>query len=83
MTEVTVSGESGSPTSDPRGFLSVVLSGAIKFGASDVHIRSGNPVMLRIDGVIRSLKGAPELCKPEIEALIDEMLPDYHKNLYR
>lgn len=68
--------------SDPRSFLSVVLSGAVKFGASDVHIRSGNPVMLRIDGVIRSLKGAPELSKDEIEALIDEILPDYHQKLY-
>jgi len=81
MTEDTITGQ-GAPTSDPRSFLSVVLSGAIKFGASDVHIRTGSPVMLRIDGVIRSLKGAPELSKLEIESLIDEMLPDYHKRLY-
>ena len=68
--------------SDPESFLSVVLSGAVKFGASDIHIRSGNPVMLRIDGVIRSLKGAPELSSDEIETLIDELLPKYHKELF-
>ncbi|MGH1541846.1 MAG: type IV pilus twitching motility protein PilT [Arenicella sp.] len=69
-------------TNDPRNFLSVVIAGAVKFKASDIHIRTDNPVMLRIDGVIRSLKGAPTLSSDQIEVLINELLDEYHQKIY-
>lgn len=70
-------------TSDPRNFMNVVIAGAVKFKASDIHIRTNNPVMLRIDGVIRSLKGAPTLNAAQIETLVDMMLDDHNGELYR
>jgi len=64
---------------DTEKYLSLVVSGAIKFGASDIHIRADDPVMLRIDGAMKSMNGVPPLNKQKLLQVIDGLLSDFHK----
>ena len=42
-------------------FLTAVISSSVQVKASDIHVRAGSPVMIRVDGRIRSMKGSPTL----------------------
>ncbi len=66
-------------SNDTDKYLSLVIAGALKFGASDIHVRSNSPAMLRIDGVMKAMKGAPVLSKQQLQKVIDGLLSDTHK----
>jgi twitching motility protein PilT len=51
----------GSSTNNPKAVavLSRIIILAEKLGASDIHMRSGGPVMVRVDGSIIEMAGSP------------------------
>ena len=54
--------------------LQVLLEAAIAHGASDVHIRAGNPPLLRVSGQLYPLD-LPELSEIEAADLVDQAMP--------
>ena len=48
--------------------LTDILKTALAKGASDIHLKVGNPPIFRIDGSLRALKDAPRL-SPEVSPL--------------
>src|SRR4051812_13694851 len=56
-----------------------ILKAAISHGASDVHLVTGNPPMMRINGELMSLPGAPELDAKTSTMMIYELLTDVQK----
>ena len=64
-------------------FLTSIVSSACQFKASDIHIRAGHQIMMRLDGRIRQVKGSPEMSGEMIERLIFPMMSDYHIALFK
>jgi twitching motility protein PilT len=51
--------------------LIALLTGAVKSGASDVHLKLGQPPILRLDGDLEQMDGAPALSEPDLESVLD------------
>jgi len=64
-------------------FLTSIVGSACKFKASDIHIRAGHQIMMRLDGRIRQVKGSPEMSDDMIERLIFPLMSKYHVELFR
>jgi twitching motility protein PilT len=56
--------------------LDALLEWARSAGASDLHIRSGRPPIVRVDGQLITGKGA-HLTTEHIDRMVDAMLPDH------
>jgi twitching motility protein PilT len=52
-----------------------LLSGAISSGASDVHLKTGRPPIIRIDGVLHATQ-LPTLEESDVERYLKELIPD-------
>jgi twitching motility protein PilT len=50
--------------------LQSVLTHAIEVGASDVHLKIGQPPVLRLDGLLRALEGAPPVEAMHLESVL-------------
>ncbi|MDY0213838.1 MAG: type IV pilus twitching motility protein PilT [Desulfuromonadaceae bacterium] len=59
--------------------LNDILAMAIKFKASDVHIKAGLPPVYRIDGNLRPLPNAPRLTPEEIRKMVFAMLTEQQR----
>lgn len=68
---------------EAREFLTSILSSACKFKASDIHIRAGHQIMMRLDGRIRQVKGSPEMNDEMIERLIFPLMSKHHLLLFK
>ena len=64
-------------------FLTSIVGSACKFKASDIHIRHGHQIMMRLDGRIRLVKGSPEMNDEMIERLIYPLMSKYHISLFK
>lgn len=64
-------------------FLTSIVSSACQFKASDIHIRAGHQIMMRLDGRIRQVKGSPEMSDEMIERLIYPLMSKYHLGLFK
>jgi len=64
-------------------FLTSIVSSACEFKASDIHIRAGHQIMMRLDGRIRQVKGSPEMNDEMIERLIFPLMAKYHLILFK
>jgi len=64
-------------------FLTSIVGSACQFKASDIHIRAGHQIMMRLDGRIRQVKGSPEMSDEMIERLIFPMMSKYHLGLFK
>ena len=64
-------------------FLTSIVGSACKFKASDIHIRAGHQIMMRLDGRIRQVKGSPEMSDDMIERLIFPLMSKHHIDLFR
>ena len=64
-------------------FLTSIVSSACQFKASDIHIRAGHNIMMRLDGRIRQVKGSPEMSNEMIQRLIFPMMSKYHQDLFK
>jgi twitching motility protein PilT len=63
-----------SATTDPLKLLGQVLAHAVKVGASDVHLRTRNHPILRVDGALRALREIPPLPPDFMERLARTMM---------
>ena len=50
-----------------------LLTRAVKSGASDVHLKLGQPPVLRLDGDLEQMEGAPVLTEADLELVLDEV----------
>ena len=50
--------------------LDELLGRAVTAGASDIHLKVSQPPMLRVDGAIRPMEGAPTLTTDDLNALL-------------
>ena len=64
-------------------FLTSIVGSACQFKASDIHIRSGHQIMMRLDGRIRQVKGSPEMSDEMIERLIFPLMSKYYLNVFK
>ncbi len=87
MTQTIVSAvphESDTPqVREAREFLTSIVSSACQFKASDIHIRAGHQIMMRLDGRIRQVKGSPEMSDEMIERLIYPLMSKYYLLLFK
>jgi twitching motility protein PilT len=68
---------------EAKEFLTSIVSSACQFKASDIHIRAGHQIMMRLDGRIRQVKGSPEMSDEMIERLIFPLMSKYHLHLFK
>lgn len=61
--------------------IETLLEDVIKKNASDLHIQVGLPPMLRIDGSLIAVSGAPVLTEESVESLIFAILDDEQKQI--
>ena len=64
-------------------FLTSIVGSACNFKASDIHIRAGHQIMMRLDGRIRQVKGSPEMSNEMIERLIFPLMSKYHLEIFK
>ena len=68
----------GSSTNNPKAVavLSKIINMAEKLGASDIHMRSGGPVMVRIDGSVVEMQGSlPAFEEGQLISMMKGVLP--------
>src|SRR5438094_527113 len=51
--------------------LNLLLLRAVSLGASDVHLKAGQPPVVRRDGVLEPMEGWPPLGPRQLEAVLD------------
>lgn len=61
--------------------IETLLEDVIKKNASDLHIQVGLPPMLRVDGALIAVNGAPVLTEESVESLIFAILDDEQKQI--
>lgn len=61
--------------------IEILLEEVVKKKASDLHLQVGLPPMLRVDGALISVSGAPVLDEEKIENLIFAILDDEQKQI--
>ena len=54
-----------------------ILAGAIKANASDIHLKVGTPILLRVNGVLQEVK-SPPLTPEDTRVIVDTILEDIH-----
>ncbi|MBS1269097.1 MAG: Twitching mobility protein [Gammaproteobacteria bacterium] len=64
---------------DGLRFLTQLLQTAVRWKASDVHLKVGIHPYLRVDGVLRALREFPVLAVPDMEALIPIVFDEGHR----
>jgi twitching motility protein PilT len=85
MTESTAAGQTGvgasagapatiSPSTDPLKLLGQVLAFAVRMKASDIHLRTRNHPILRVDGALRAMREVPALPPDFMERLARTMM---------
>ena len=63
--------------------LTNIVTSACQFKASDIHMRAGHQIMMRLDGRIRQVKGSPEMDNSAIEKLIFPLMSKFHAEQFR
>ena len=63
--------------------LTNIVTSACQFKASDIHMRAGHQIMMRLDGRIRQVKGSPEMDNKAIEKLIFPLMSPFHAEQFR
>lgn len=64
-------------------FLTSIVASAVQFKASDIHIRAGHQIMMRLDGRIRQVKGSPVMSDEMIERLVFPLMSKHHLGLFQ
>ena len=67
---------------DPLQLLGQVLALAVRLNASDIHIRSRNHPILRIDGVLRAVQEIPPLSPAFLEKLANSVMSERHQKQF-
>lgn len=61
--------------------IELLLEDVIRKNASDLHLQVGLPPMLRVDGTLAAIAGAPVLTEEQVETLIFAILDDEQKQI--
>jgi twitching motility protein PilT len=64
------------PSNQKTAYLVKALAFAIRQGASDLHLHSGAPLLVRVHGRLRPLKSEQKISAEDAERLIAEVLSD-------
>jgi len=56
--------------------LNTLLRRAIEQGASDIHLKAGQPPIIRHDGELRPLQGFAPLASAQLETLVEQVAPN-------
>ncbi len=64
---------SESTVAEDRKRVDAILRSAARSGASDVHIKSGEPLLFRMEGKLRSVKGAKPLRPEDTERFVKSL----------
>ena len=75
--------DSKSQVEEALEFLTSIVSSAVQFKASDIHIRAGHQIMMRLDGRIRVVNGSPEMSDEMIERLMFPLVSDHHLEMFK
>lgn len=51
--------------------LIALLTSAVESGASDVHLKLGQPPIVRLDGDLEQMEGVPALTEPDLETVLN------------
>src|SRR5512144_2693471 len=63
--------------------LESILARGLALEASDVHLKIGRPPMFRAHGRLFPMEGAESLPEPAMQAIVDQLLDDYHRKQFR
>jgi twitching motility protein PilT len=63
--------------------LNAVLAEAVALGASDTHLKVGNPPTVRIFSKLYALEGAAPITRAEMDAVVDSLLDDHRREHFR
>ena len=63
--------------------LTDILKTALAKGASDIHLKVGNPPIFRVDGSLRALKEAPRLSPEVMKEVAYSVMTDRHKERFQ
>ncbi len=69
--------ESISDSTDPLQLLGQVLALAVRHNASDIHLRTRNNPIIRVDGVLRAIREIPVLSPDFMERLSRTVMPSH------
>ncbi len=61
--------------------ISELLMFAVKQGASDVHLSSGEPPMIRVSGDMKKVK-VPELTKEDVHSMVYDVMNDNQRKVF-
>ena len=59
-----------------KAWVNNVLKAAVSAGASDVHFKAGEPVLMRIKGDLRAIK-SPKLVPDNTQQIFEALCPVY------
>jgi twitching motility protein PilT len=59
-----------------------ILRGAIKVGASDIHLKAGSPPVLRVDGALIFIKEAPQLSQEDMRKIAFSMMNTWQREKF-
>ena len=62
--------------------VTALLTRAVQSGASDIHLSSGAPPMMRLDGIMKRLDPAP-LSRDEVHALVSDIMDEDQRKVFR
>ena len=65
-----------------REAIDVLLRALVERGASDLHLRCGEPPIFRHDGEMARMEGRDTLMNPELEAMLDSIMPERNRKEY-
>lgn len=68
---------------DPLQLLGQILALGVRINASDIHLRSRNHPILRVDGALRSVREVPPLTPDFMEVLANTMMSTRHQEQFR
>lgn len=66
----------------PQVNIDDILRGALRVGASDVHLKAGSPPALRIDGRVVFVKGAPAMPLDDIKRIAVGMMNNWQSKRF-
>ena len=73
-------GESPSGTSAERERIEGMLHAMIERGSSDLHLRVGEPPIVRVDGEMVRIPGTQPLSESELEAMVKSIMPQRNRD---
>jgi len=82
MTDASVSQDNPTAAADPLQMLGQVLAFAVRVKASDIHLRTRNHPILRVDGALRAIREIPPIAPDTMERLAQAMMTPRQRDIF-